>query len=36
MTGATVKPAVYFQNSFDDSVNNEDELWASLSYSFAF
>jgi hypothetical protein len=35
-TGATITPAVYFQNSFDDSVNTEDELWASLSYSFAF
>ncbi len=36
MTGAQVTPAVYFQNSFDDSVNTEDELWASLSYSFSF
>jgi len=36
MTGATIKPAVYFQNSMDDSVNTQDELWASLSYSFAF
>ncbi|MHC4881825.1 MAG: TorF family putative porin [Planctomycetota bacterium] len=36
MTGAKVVPAVYFQNSFDDSVNNEDELWASISYAFSF
>jgi len=36
MTGAKVVPAVYFQNSFEDSVNNEDELWASISYAFSF
>lgn len=36
MTGATITPAVYFQNSFEDTVNNEDEFWASLSYSFNF
>jgi hypothetical protein len=35
-TGATLTPAIYFQNSFDDSVNTEDELWASLSYTFSF
>ncbi len=36
MTGAKVTPGIYFQNSFDSSVNNEDELWASLSYSLTF
>jgi hypothetical protein len=36
MTGAKIVPAVYFQNSFDDSVNDEDELWASISYAFSF
>jgi hypothetical protein len=36
LTGATVTPAVYFQNSFDSSVNNEDELFAGLSYSLSF
>ena len=36
MTGATVTPSIYYQNSFEDSVNTEDELWASLSYSFGF
>ena len=36
MTGAKLVPAVYFQNSFDTSVNTEDEFWASLSYSFSF
>lgn len=36
MTGGKVTPAVYFQNSMEDSVNDEDELWASLSYSFSF
>jgi hypothetical protein len=36
MTGAKITPAVYFQNSFEDTVNTEDELWASLSYAFSF
>jgi hypothetical protein len=36
MTGATITPAVYFQNSFDSSVNNEDELFAGLSYTLKF
>jgi hypothetical protein len=36
MTGATVTPAVYYQNSFEDTVNTSDELWASLSYSMGF
>lgn len=36
MTGATITPAVYFQNSFEDTVNTQDELWASLSYAFSF
>ncbi len=35
-TGAKVTPAIYYQNSFEDTVNTEDELWASLSYSFNF
>jgi len=36
MTGAKIVPAVYFQNSFEDTVNTEDELWGSISYSFSF
>jgi len=32
----TFTPAVYWQNSMDDSVNNEDELWVSLSMKYAF
>ncbi|MHC5157253.1 MAG: hypothetical protein ACYSOZ_04005 [Planctomycetota bacterium] len=36
MTGAKVVPAVYFQNSFEDTVNTRDELWASISYAFSF
>lgn len=36
MTGAKIVPAVYYQNSFDDSVNTQDELWGSISYSFSF
>lgn len=35
-TGGTLKPGIYFQNSFDSSVNDEDELWAGISYSFSF
>ena len=29
-------PAVYFQTSMEDSVNTEDEFWATLSYSISF
>jgi hypothetical protein len=36
MTGAKIVPAVYFQNSFEDTVNTQDELWASISYAFSF
>ncbi|MDH4202134.1 MAG: hypothetical protein OEV87_04510 [Phycisphaerae bacterium] len=36
MTGAKVVPAVYFQNSFEETVNTQDELWASISYAFSF
>jgi len=35
-TGGTVTPGVWFQKSMDDSVNNEDELYAGLSYSISF
>ncbi|MBC8379293.1 MAG: hypothetical protein H8E62_08965 [Planctomycetes bacterium] len=35
-TGGTLTPAIYFQNSFEDSVNTQDEFWASISYSFSF
>ena len=34
--GGTLTPALYFQNSMDDSVNDEDELWVGLSYGFGF
>ena len=36
MTGASITPAVYFQNSMESSVNTQDELWASISYAFSF
>lgn len=36
MTGATVTPALYFQNSFESSVNTQDELFAGLSYALKF
>jgi len=29
-------PAFYFQNSFEDTVNKNDEYWGTISYSFAF
>jgi hypothetical protein len=34
--GGKFVPAVYFQNTFDKSVNNEDEFWGGLSYVLAF
>lgn len=32
----TFTPAVYYQSSFDDSVNTEDELWVGLSLTYSF
>ncbi len=32
----TVTPALYYQISLDDSVNDEDELWGGLSVSYRF
>ena len=32
----TFTPAVYYQSSFEDSVNTEDELWVSLSLAYSF
>lgn len=29
-------PAIFYQSSWDDSVNSEDECWMSLSLSYAF
>ncbi len=29
-------PAIYYQTSMDDSVNEEDELWCSFSYTLKF
>ena len=36
MTGAKIVPAVYFQNSFEKSVNPSDEFWGAISYQFTF
>jgi hypothetical protein len=36
IAGAKIIPAVYFQNSFESTVNNEDELFAALSYNLKF
>ena len=36
LTGATITPGIWFQNSMDKSVNNEDELWGGLSYTLMF
>lgn len=35
-TGGTISPGIYFQNSFEKSVNTQDELWAGISYSLSF
>jgi hypothetical protein len=32
----TFTPAVYYQSSWEDTVNSEDEYWASLSLKYAF
>jgi hypothetical protein len=32
----TFTPAVYYQTSMEDSVNDEDEFWAGLSYTVSF
>ena len=32
----TFTPSVYYQTSMEDSVNTEDELWTTLSYTFGF
>ncbi len=32
----SLTPGVYYQNSMDDSVNNEDEFWVGISYGFSF
>jgi hypothetical protein len=29
-------PAVYYQKTMDKSINNEDELWCSFSYTLEF
>lgn len=32
----TVTPAIYYQISMDDSVNDEDELWCGISLTYSF
>jgi len=32
----SLTPITYYQTSMDDSVNDEDELWFSLSYTMSF
>ena len=34
--GGTLAPAIYWQSSFEDTVNENDELWAGISYSLNF
>ena len=34
--GATFTPALYYQISMDDSVNDEDEIWVGLSLTYRF
>lgn len=33
---ATLTPGVYYQSSWEDTINSSDELWASLSISYPF
>lgn len=35
-TGGIFTPAIYYQISMDDSVNDEDEFWVGLTYGFSF
>ncbi|RKY05850.1 MAG: hypothetical protein DRP56_08455 [Planctomycetota bacterium] len=34
--GGKLAPAIYWQSSFEDTVNEDDELWAGISYSLSF
>ena len=36
VTGAKVTPGIYYQTSMDDSVNENDEFWTTISYKFSF
>jgi hypothetical protein len=36
LTGAKLTPAIYYQTSMDDSVNQNDEFWTTLSYKLSF
>lgn len=36
ITGAKVTPGIYYQTSVEDTVNENDELWTTLSYKFSF
>ncbi|MHC5163017.1 MAG: TorF family putative porin [Planctomycetota bacterium] len=36
VTSGKIVPAVYWQNSFEDTVNNSDELWAGISFTMEF
>ncbi len=36
MTGAKITPSLYYQTSMDDSVNENDEFWTGLSYTYKF
>jgi hypothetical protein len=35
-TDGKIVPAIYWQNSFEDSVNDSDELWAGISFALDF
>lgn len=36
LTGGTITPGIWYQNSFEKTVNNEDELWGGVSYTLSF
>ena len=36
VTNGKIVPAIYWQNSFEDTVNEDDELWAGISFKLDF
>ena len=34
--GGKITPGIWYQNSMEDTVNTEDELWGGISYSISF
>lgn len=36
VTGGSFVPGIYYQNSWEESVNEDDQVWATFSYSLTF